>query len=64
VPSFYCRMLRLFLAVSLGLLGITISTIWPGAAAGWMDVVGVATLSIAMLGVGAWSLGAWLNDQY
>jgi hypothetical protein len=56
--------LRLFLLVSLGLLAVAISTIWPSArmTIGWMDVAGVSALGIAALGVAAWTFSAWLDD--
>ena len=61
--TFYSWMLRLLLPLSLGLLGATLSAIWPdGKHIGWMDVAGSGSLMLAMAGVALWTFSVWVSD--
>jgi hypothetical protein len=63
VPSLYSWTYRLLLVVSLAILAITISAIWPGARGfGWMELAGVATLGLASVGTAISAVTAWRDD--
>lgn len=63
VPMFYSWMFRLLLPLSLGVLAVTLGTIWPDSRhMGWMDITGSAALLLAMIGVALWTFSAWVGD--
>jgi hypothetical protein len=56
-------MFRLLLALSLGVLAVTLGAIWPDSRhMGWMDITGAAALLLAMIGVALWTFSAWVGD--
>jgi hypothetical protein len=64
VLSFYSWTLRLLLLVALYILVVTIRAIWPdGHHTTWLDVAGVGTLAVTALGVGFWTVGAWMGER-
>jgi hypothetical protein len=50
------------LVVALFVLVVTLRALWPSGHVSWMDAAGIGTLALSTLGVGFWTVGAWMSD--